>query len=360
MLGEAPLTTKESDSASAVNHDSKYDIVKFVLSLLVLAIHSTLYPMVLYPWLRIAVPLFFMMSSFFVFSKLYAVPADQHKKILTKFVVRNLQLYLCWFFILLPIRAILRWKTYLSAGILKTVLITLRNFLFGSTFTASWFIMATIIGVLIIYFLSKFLRNDFFVFVISFAAFCVVTLASSYEKVIADTFVSTAIDGYINIFGGLVCSFPAALFWVFIGKLFAEQKIKIKSISLLIILMICSCISLFIEWKFVMSLDGSYNNDSYFMLAPLCILIFLGIEKIKPLYWKSSVYFKRASTIIYVTHGTLLSVVFKLTSIVFKTSTPLMSFVFTFIGCITIYIFVEIAIKKCKKHRINKILKMLY
>lgn len=360
MLGEAPLPTKESDFVSAVKHDSKYDIVKFILSLLVLAIHSTLYPMVLYPWLRIAVPLFFMMSSYFLFSKLREASKENHRAILRKFVVRNLQLYLCWFIILLPLTIYIRKEVWFSNGFLGNTLTILKSILFGSTFVASWFIMATIIGVLVICLLSKLLRKDYLVFLISLFAFIIVTLASSYEYVIADTFVFAAINRYIDIFGGLVCSFPAALFWVFIGKLFAEQKIKIKSRTLLISLIICSCIALFVEWKFVISLDGSYNNDSYFMLAPVCVLLFLGVEKIKPIYWKNSVYFKRASTIIYVTHGSLLPVVSKLTSIVFKIRTPLMSFVFTFICCITIYIFVEIAIKKCDKHCINKTLKMLY
>lgn len=360
MLGKTTLPTKESDSASALNHDFKYDIVKFVLSLLVVAIHSELYPMVLYPWLRIAVPLFFMMSSYFLFSKLREASKDNHRAIVSKFIVRNLQLYFCWFIILLPITIYLRKESWFSNDFLETILTILKSFLFGSTFVASWFIIATIIGVLIIYLLCKLLQNNYIVFLISLFAFCVVTLASSYEYVIADTFVFVAIKGYINIFDGLVNSFPAALFWVFMGKLFAEQKIKLKSTSLLIVLMICSCIALFIEWKFVMSLDGSYNNDSYFMLAPLCVLIFLGIEKIKPLYRKNAVYFKRASTIIYVVHGSLLPVVTKLTSIVFHVRTPLLSFVFTVVGCITIYIFIEIAIKTCGKHRMIKTLKMLY
>jgi surface polysaccharide O-acyltransferase-like enzyme len=316
--------------------------------------------MVLYPWLRIAVPLFFMMSSYFLFSKLREASKDNKKIILRKFVVRNLQLYFCWFIILLPITIYIRKESWFSNGFLENILAILKSFLFGSTFVASWFIIATIIGVLIIYLLCKLLRNNYLVFLISLFAFCVVSLASSYEYVIADTFVFAVINRHIAIFGGLVCSFPAALFWVFIGKLFAEQKIKLKSISLLIILIICSCIALFIEWKFVISLDGSYNNDSYFMLAPLCILVFLGIEKVKPLYWEKSVYFKRASTIIYVAHGSLLPVVSKLISIVFKVHTPLLSFVFTLIGCITIYIFIEFTIKKYGKHHINKTLKMLY
>ena len=249
---------------------------------------------------------------------------------------------------------------WFSDGLLESALTILKSILFGSTFVASWFIIATVIGVLIIYLLCKLLRNNYFVFFIALFVFCVVTLESSYKQVIADTFISTAINGYIDIFDGLVCSFPAALFWVFVGKLFAEQKIKIKSRSLLISLIICSCIALFVEWKFVISLDGSYNNDSYFMLAPLCVLLFLGVEKIKPIYCKNSVYLKRASTIIYVAHGSLLPVVSKLIAIVFKVQTPLFSFVFTLIGCITIYIFIEIAIKKCGKHPIHKTLKMLY
>lgn len=144
------------------------------------------------------------------------------------------------------------------------------------------------------------------------------------------------------------------VFWVFIGKLFAEQKIKCKSVPLLVILTVCSCVVLFFEWKFVFSLDGSYNNDSYFMLAPVCVLLFICIEKIKPFYWRKSVYLKRASTIIYVAHGSLLPVVSKLTAVVFQISTPLLSFVFTLVGCLAIYFLIEIAASKSGKYQIKK------
>lgn len=351
---------KTTVSVSVPRNDAKYDLVKFFLSLLVLAMHATLYPMVLYPWLRIAVPMFFIMSSYFVFSKLREATKDNQKAILKKFVIRNLQLYLCWFIILSPMTVYLRKEAYFSNGFFENVLNILKSFLFGTTFIASWFIMASIIGVLIIYGLSKLLRNNYLVFLISFFAFCVVSLQSSYRNVIADTVLSDAINIYRDIFGGLVCSFPAALFWVFIGKLFAEQKINFKSNWVLGCLIFCSCIALFVEWKFVMSLNGSYDNDSYFMLAPLCILLFAGIQKIKPIYWKNSVYFKRASTIIYVSHGSLLPVVSKVIYIVFNIKVSLLSFIITFICCIVIYVFIEIVIKKCRNHRIEKILKMLY
>ena len=341
-------------------YDSKYDLVKFILSILVLAIHCALYPMVLYPWLRIAVPLFFIMSSYFVFSKLGDTHVGEHKTIVKKFVTRNLQLYACWFVILLPITLYIRKYFSFSGTWIKSILIILKRFVFGSTFVASWFIIATVIGFLIIYFLSKLLRNDFLVLLISLSAFCIVTLASSYLSAIEGTVLSYIIAKYTKIFGVLVCSYPASLFWIFIGKMIAEQKIKFKSLRLLIFLIICSCICLFLEWKFVISLNGTYNNDSYFMLAPLCVLLFLGIQKINSFYWKPSVCFKHASTVIYVSHGSILPIVNKAISIFLNTKNTLLSFFVTLMCCIAIYVFIEFIIKKCRLPQIKKIFKMLY
>lgn len=346
--------------SSTVKYDAKYDITKFFLSLLVLAIHSTLYPMALYPWLRIAVPLFFIISSYFFFSKIKDTDKKQQKNLLKKFVIRNLQLYLCWFIILSPITFYIRKELYLSKNFFEVLLKLLKNFLFGSLFIASWFIMALILGVLIIYFLSNLLKNNYIIFFIALTTFCFVTLASSYKSVISDTFIKTIINKYTAIFGGLVCSFPAAIFWVFVGKLFAEQKFKLKSASLLICLIILNCAALFAEWKYVISLDGSYNNDSYFFLAPLCILLFLGLQKIKPIYWEKSVFFKRTSTIIYVAHGSLLPIFKKIVSVLFNINHPLFSYILTFLGCVAIYLFLNLTIKKCENSKINKLLNMLF
>ncbi len=351
---------KPSESITAVKYDSKYDILKFILSLMVLAIHTVLFPMALYPWLRIAVPLFFIMSSKFVFSKLNKASPDQHAKILRGFVLRNLQLYICWFIILIPITLYVRSSLYFSGNILQNILNIVRSILFSSSFIASWFIMATIIGVLLIYFLSRVLRKNYLIFIFALFAFIFVTLASSYEYVIADTFISSAIEGYITIFSELVCSFPAAIFWVFIGKLFAEQKIKIKSTVLWAILTVLSCAALYIEWRCILHLDGSYSNDSYFMLAPVCILLFIGVEKLKPIYWKPSMHLKRMSTIIYVSHASLIPIVARVIMLIFHSSSPLLSFTITLIGCITIYFCIEFAIKLFQKYRFKKILKMLY
>lgn len=341
-------------------YDGKYDILKFVLSLMVLAIHTALYPMILYPWLRIAVPLFFIMSSYFFFSKINISSVTQQKNVLKKYVIRNIQLYLCWFIICLPVTLYVRKELFFSNGFLKNVLIILRTILFGDTFVASWFISASIIGVVIIYFLNRWLKNDYLLFFICLFVFCIVTLQSSYSSIINGTIISTVIKKYIDIFGGLVCSFPASLFWIFIGKIMAEHKIKFKSTPLLICLIICSCIGLFYEWKFAMSLDGSFNNDSYFMLAPLCVLLFIGVQKIKPIYWKYSVYVKRASTIIYVSHGSVSRIISKIVSILLGEKNVLITYLLTILCCIVIYAIIEFAYTKFSNRRIAKVLRMLY
>lgn len=341
-------------------YDAKYDLIKFVLSLFVLAIHASVYPMGLFPWVRIAVPLFFMLSAYFVFSKLHSAPADQQKAILKNFVYRNLRLYLCWFMILLPLTLVKRKELYFSGNLLDNILAFLKSLFFGSTFAASWFISATILGVVILFFLSKGLRNDIAVGILSFLAFCFVTLASSYRSVVADTFLFGAIESYTRFFGYLVCSFPAALFWIFIGKMVAEQKLWRPSWLLLGIFTLCSCICLLDEWRFIGNLTGCYTNDSYFMLAPLCVLLFLGIQKIKPFYWKYSPHFRRASTVIYVTHASIVPVISRFTDKVLNFSHPLLTFLLTFLCCSVICGILEILIQRYPSGKVSSILRKLY
>lgn len=337
--------------------DAKYDVIKFILSLFVMAIHAKVYPMVLFPWLRIAVPLFFMMSSYFLFSKLHTVPSGAHGAVIKKFVIRNVQLYACWFVILLPITLYVRKGTYFGGGVWRGIIGFIKTVLFGSTFVASWFISACVLGVLIIYGLCRLLRKDWLVLLVALFAFCVVTITSSYRPLFADTLFSTAVIGYIIIFGTLVCSFPAALLWVFLGKWFAERKIKIPSWWLIVVGIVLSGVALYIEWRFVAALDQSYTNDSYFMLAPLCFFLFAAVQKIKPLEWKPSPYLRRLSTVIYVSHGSVVLVVSKASSMLLHIQSPLLSFAVTLACCVVIYAVIEFMVVKCRK---NKLFKMLY
>lgn len=349
-------TSKRKNS----KYDAKYDLVKFILSFLVVAIHANLFPMVLYPWLRIAVPLFFMISSYFLFSKLFCAQKTEHKTILKGFVQRNLALYACWFVILLPITFIKRRDLFFTGNILESILNFLRSLFFGSTFVASWFITASVAGALIVYFLCRILKKDWAVFLVALASYCFVTLASSYMPVVGDTFIGDAVNGYTYVMGHLVCSFPASLLYVFIGKFFAERKIMIKSLWTGVLLTIFFAAALFAEWKFVMSFGGNCDNDSYFMLAPLCVMLFVLIQRIPPIQNENSIHLKRASTIIYVSHGSVMMVISRIFMRFLSVHSELLFFAATIVFCIVLYFLIDLLVKKCPSLKLKKLLKMLY
>lgn len=71
-----------------------FDVAKFIMAIMVVSIH-TLGKYAIYPIFRIAVPLFFMISSFLFFSN---SKKNNGTKYLKKFCIRNIKLY---FFILL-------------------------------------------------------------------------------------------------------------------------------------------------------------------------------------------------------------------------------------------------------------------
>lgn len=339
-------------------HDAKFDIVKFILSFFVVAIHSGLFPYALYPWLRIAVPMFFMMTSYFLFSALGDAPKEKQLKIIKKFVLRNVKLYLCWFVVLLPFTLYIFRDDYLTG--LSGLKNFLKDFAFGGTFVASWYITASIIGVVLIYFLSRLLRFDIIVFIVSLVAFWLVTLESSYSVFIDGTFIGYINSGFERVFVGMVFSFPASLIWIFMGKLFAQGKIRHIASGLLLFLLIVSCVGLSIEWRYVMTLENSVNNDSYFMLLPVCVLLFAILMRIPSVTSKNSLYLKHASTVIYVTHGSILSVFDSLARKLVGGVHPLISFFAASAISLLILVLLEVLNRAFKEKRIGKVLGYFY
>ena len=90
------------------------DICKFILSIMVVAIHvspvSQELRVYLLPLFRLAVPLFFMFSSYFLFLKLST--AGDGVEVLIKYITRNAQLYLFWYVVLFFPTVMYRSETY--------------------------------------------------------------------------------------------------------------------------------------------------------------------------------------------------------------------------------------------------------
>jgi hypothetical protein len=99
-------------------------------------------------------------------------------------------------------------------------------------------------------------------------------LIKDYEVVIKLT------ECYEKIFTSPVLSFPIATFWMFVGKMFAENKISSFSNGVITASVVCSSILLWFEWKTLVQRGGDIRSDIMFFLAPLCIFTFALLKKI--------------------------------------------------------------------------------
>lgn len=199
------------------------DILKFIMSVFVVATHTGLFAPHLTPLVRLAVPVFFVLSGYFFFSKINSFDAPNDKRAyLKKSVKHNLQLYSFWFIVLSPITFYIR--DYFSGGVIKGALTLLHNFLLGSTFQASWYITALIIGIIILFFMSQRCNNLTFI-VIGVLFYAIAVLSSNYEFIIrANETAYEAYCGFTDIFLLPCRNFFAGMIYLVLGKILAEEK----------------------------------------------------------------------------------------------------------------------------------------
>ena len=287
-----------------IENGEKYDLLKLVLSIFIVVLHSQILPYKFVPILRIAVPIFFIMSSFFFFKKYDNLKNNfERKKAVRHFTKRNLKLYSFWFIILLPIS--LLTKDWFSRGIIYGFVKIGHSIFCGSTFAASWFITALIIAVVSICYLTRKISNTTLLIISLFIyAFCL--FDTTYYYLFEQFHIFRIIrDSYHNIFGVPYTSFPIALFWVSIGKFIADNKKHIK-LSILYGLLFTSCIAFIFEEYIITSYHLAIDNDCYISFIILCPTLFLVFSRYmipvpKPLL------LRKASTIIYCSHLSFLN-----------------------------------------------------
>lgn len=154
--------------AANSNHDA-IDVAKFLMSLAVVAIHCNLFygsplQLLIWPWVRVSVPLFFMISGYFYFK-------DQHRY--SVFFMRIAALYLIWFVLTLgaTVHSAVWWLQ--GENVVICVVRFLSSLLFGGTFGASWYLAALLWGILIVdLFLRKLSSRWFYVIVLTLFVFC--------------------------------------------------------------------------------------------------------------------------------------------------------------------------------------------
>lgn len=287
-----------------IENGEKYDLLKFVLAIFIVILHCKILPSELVPILRIAVPTFFIMSSFFFFMKYNSLNDDkERKKAIWHFVKRNLKLYLFWFILLLPISLIT--KDWFSHGVVYGCVKITHSFLCGSTFAASWYITSLIFSVVSICYLSRTISNNA-LFTISLFIYILCLCDTNYYHLFEryESF-KTIRNTYHNIFGVPYTSFPVALIWTSIGKFIAENKKQLK-LNLLNKLLIASCIAFCIEQYIIEHYRLAIDSDCNISMIFLCPLLFLVLSK-HNIYVPKPLVLRKASIIIYCSHLSILN-----------------------------------------------------
>jgi serine/alanine racemase len=197
------------------------DLFKFFAALLVVALHtrpfifSEDFDYYVTCFCRIAVPFFFVTTSFFFFLK--------ENPDIKKYTKRLSILYIAWFIIELPF-VYQRFFVDYDHPLPRQILNFTRSLIFNNTWYASWFIMACIISVNIIYYLSKRLNNTQ-LFLLGVGTYAISLLCSSYYGAF-DLLLSDRFAHYHAAFSAYFMpanSFIVALIYVVLGKIIAES-----------------------------------------------------------------------------------------------------------------------------------------
>lgn len=305
------LTRDSGNVASRLQLDG-IDLLKFLLSMVIVAIHSSLLgpwrTSPIYPWARIAVPVFFIISAYFFFSKYQEGDVQYKHERLRRFVRRNLTLYVAWLVILL-IPTVMS-KGYLSRGAFG-LLVFVRDFFFGSTFPASWFITATVFAVVLVVLADRYLSNKT-ILAITFVAYLVACGTSSYwYLVIANPGTKMIFTTIRALMPYPYCSFIVALFWVQLGKCLAEGEFKKlspgnrKNAGWLLA---TGCGLLLAEYWLVRWFGWARANDCYLFLALPAIALFC-LARDSAITLPNAPWCRAASTVTYCLHLTLLNAI---------------------------------------------------
>lgn len=200
---------------------SGFDLLKFLMALVVINIHLQLKNYVNGTHLAIAwnfinelaVPVFFVLSSFFLFKNMREGVLSENKRRLLQYESRLIRLYLFWIIVLFPVILYYWHREYLESPIIG-VLLFVKNFFLAYEFGASWFFGALIIGVPIIYMFGRVFNEEVALFIS-----LIVYIYLYYDS--DDKYLVQLYTEYVRT---PRLSFPAGLLWISIGAIISDNE----------------------------------------------------------------------------------------------------------------------------------------
>lgn len=201
-------------------------------------------------------------------------------------------------------------RRWFDSGVLRGIVRTIRGVLFGGTFMASWYIPALIEGVLLIWYLSRHCKAQILLGICMLVYVTVYYRSSLYSVFSCGNMGASLIAAYEKVFTVLYLSFPVSFLYIWSGKQLAEKGESFcMEKRVLYLLTFALCCLLYIEWRWIGGVSGSIDNDVYVMLPFCCMGLFLIVKDWKLQLHGRNIDLRKASTIIYVTHGSVIAVV---------------------------------------------------
>lgn len=244
-------------------------ILKFILSILVVAIHVQPFSGNLAFYLnnciaRLAVPIFFTLSSYFLFDKLLENNWD--KKIFWKQQKHLAKYYLVWVLLHLPF--ILSQLLQSTNSIPEFVWRFIQGIFLKGPYGALWFLPASLLGLTLVYILGKKV-SPHICLAVSLPLFLFATLQIEYNAFVKDiTWITDINQVLTGFFGWLANGLNVGFFFCSLGLYIAASKNKIHNRKYDILKAILSVLALLIETTIIRNCNLGVDYWAMFFIIP--------------------------------------------------------------------------------------------
>lgn len=273
-----------SNKCYEVNKQKYYggvDLVKFICSLLVVAIHvpplssiDTYADFIVTDFFaRIAVPFFFVAAGFFLFVKVDISNIDT--KIIRKYLYRVLALYFIWtgIYFIWILDDIFRHVN----GPIFGLIVWLRNLLFVGSYVQLWYLNALVVAVACIVYLLRKQIEIWKLITLSCALYCIGLLGTSYFGMIVPLVEDTWVWNILKIVQLAMDTTRNGFFegipFMMIGLVIANYDFQLSYCQSIVGFLISMCL-LFIEASILHFLDWPRRCDMYLFLIPVSFFLF--------------------------------------------------------------------------------------
>ncbi len=296
-------------TAERKNLDSA-DVLKYIMSIFIVATHSSLFEGYITPLVRLAVPAFFMISGYFFFGRINRCDSKIAKRAyLKKSVTHNLKMYLFWFILLLPLTLYIRG--YHTMGLVGGLLHLVRDFCFGSTFQSSWYIIALVTGFTIVLFLSDKISQSALI-VIGVVLYIPSLLSSNYEFLLESFDGLKALSDSLSKVFLLPCrNFSVSILYIAMGKYLAEKNYEGKTKKYTVIFLLALS-ALILEYMALRVSGVKIQDTDCYIALPFAAYYLCKIFLTLDVTCKWAFTLRKISTLSYCSHMAVFMVVGKI------------------------------------------------